>query len=169
MAFFLFGYFATWLWLPSFPCISYCLWRCICAAYFPLCLSSLLTFSLFSLVNLLLSPLDSVIVILKQPLSSPTLSACLSQFPLQLISTLQRCFHLLFSLVFLPLLLLPSFSLSHSVFFLHDAWEDLSMFFSIMQLKAPSIHEFNEVGETGALIYPSQHPHLRQEDGWRMS
>lgn len=52
--------------------------RCcsICSAYFPLCFSLLLTFSLFPLFNLLLSPLD--------PLTAFSLPIvfCLSQFPL---------------------------------------------------------------------------------------
>lgn len=94
--------------------------RRICAAYFPLCFSLLLTFSLFPLFNRLLSPLDSVIVILKQPLPSPAFCLCLSQFPSLLISTQQRCFlgeHLLFSLVF-SLPLPPTLSRSYSVFFM---------------------------------------------------
>lgn len=75
----------------------------------------------FPLFNLLLSVLDSVIGVLKQALSSPLFSLCLSQFPSLLISTLQRCFlgeHLLFSLVLLPL---PPSSpaLSQSLCFLH--------------------------------------------------
>ncbi len=85
--------------------MSSCL--CICDACFPLGFSALLTFSVsFPLFNLLPSLLDSVIAILKEPLSSPLFSLCISHFPSLLISTLQRCFlceHLLFSLVFLPL------------------------------------------------------------------
>lgn len=96
--------------------MSFCLCSCICADYFPLCFSQLLTVSLFYLFNVFLSLLDSVIVIHKQSLSSPPLTLCLAHFPSLLMSALQRCAlgeHLLFSFVFLPLFpLLPLLSVT---------------------------------------------------------
>lgn len=109
----------TWI-FPLLPMSV--LSRRICTAYFPLCFSLLLTFSLFPLFNRLLSPLDSVIAILKHPLPSPAFCLCLSQFLSLLISTQQRCFlgeHLLFSLVF-SLPPAPSHSFSQLQCFLHD-------------------------------------------------
>jgi len=96
---------------------------------FPICWNELLSLSVLFSDLLFLSQLGSVIVILKRPFSFPPFSLCLSYSPSLLISSLQICFtseNLLFSLVFLPALTL---SFSHSVFSLHHAWEDFSMFF----------------------------------------
>lgn len=122
--FFFCGDLATWCWLSPCPYMSSCLCGCICAAYFPLCFSSFLTISLFSLFNLPLSPFGSVIVILKQPLSFPPFSLCLSWFPCCSFPRYKDVF--LVNTYYLALSsslssLFPSLSLSHCVFFLHDA------------------------------------------------
>ena len=120
------------IWLPFSPLLVFLF--SVVAAYFPLCFQLLLTFSLFYLFNLFLSLLDSLIVIVKQRRypPHPSFSASL---------TSPRCSYQhygdIFSVNTYYFALSPSFSLlPHSVFFRRDAWEDLPMFFFIMQMKA---------------------------------
>lgn len=106
--------------------------RCcsICSAYFPLCFSLLLTFSLFPLFNLLPSPLDPLTAF------SLPIAFCLSQFPLAAHFRTTKMFSW-WTPIILPCVLPPALSFFAQLqFFLYDVWDDLSMRYCIMQQEA---------------------------------